>query len=458
MSRELLNLTRAVLVAAVLAAPTCVWADDAKPLTLAEAKRLAVERSPLMRAADYGVEALKQQYEEAWWAWFPTLKLRTLATILPPQGEPDPEVGFDLSGWNLWSRTDLEIFMPIYTFGKLSALRRMAAAGVDAGNSARHIARGELEFQVSKAWFGLALAGELEALIADAERSLEKSRDKLLKMEEDDDDEFDQADLFRLRIHEARMRKVVLGNAQLRELSKTALRVAIVVPRGGSLNLPDEMSLAPVEAKIEPIEFYIAAAAKQRPELLTERHTIDVRRADVDRRWAEFWPDIFLGANVTIAASTVPKGKTEENVFTGASFNTLGGGAAFGIQLTLDYPQKMARYRRAQAELGRAEAEFETNSAKLRVELEEVWRDAKSKHEQLELQRRAMKAAKSLRTLKALEYTAGVDVATTFEDVLNASVTYLTQRSEWLQAIYGFNLSIARLSRVVGTDITKVSP
>ena len=118
-------------------------------LTMADCVRIAEERSPLMRAAREGLEALKQQYEEAWWAWFPNARLRTIGVIIPPQpvGEPILEVvdsangnaatdlrvlqGPDLSDWNAGLDLQLNIDLPLYTFGKLKALRSMASAGVD---------------------------------------------------------------------------------------------------------------------------------------------------------------------------------------------------------------------------------------------------------------------------------------------------------------------------------------
>lgn len=65
----------------------------------------------------------------------------------------------------------------------------------------------------------------------------------------------------------------------------------------------------------------------------------------------------------------------------------------------------------------------------------------------------AMKAVKSLLTSKAHLYEDGLDPIP-FKDVLDASVTYLRQKSEWLRAVYAFNVSVAQLSRVVGDDVT----
>jgi len=87
-----------------------------------------------------------------------------------------------------------------------------------------------------------------------------------------------------------------------------------------------------------------------------------------------------------------------------------------------------------------------------------VWREAREKQELLGLQKRAMKAAHSLLTLKTTEYENGIDDSTSFKDVLEAAVQHVSQKSEWLKAVQAFNLSIARLNRMVGTDITQGAP
>ena len=70
------------------------------------------------------------------------------------------------------------------------------------------------------------------------------------------------------------------------------------------------------------------------------------------------------------------------------------------------------------------------------------------------MQYRAMKAARSLLTSKAHLYEDGLEPMP-FQEVLDASVQYLVQKSEWLQSVYSFNVGVAQLSRLVGVDVTR---
>ena len=438
------------------------------PLTIDACISRAEKKSPLMRAAKEGLEALKQQYEEAWWAWFPRARLRVIGAVIPPQpvGEPVLDVvdsanvseptglkvlqGPDLSDWNAGLDMQLNIDLPLYTFGKLAALRDMASSGIDIGQAAVRLARSELGFQVKRAWWGLLLSKALDDVISDGEAKLRKARERLQRLEEEDDDEYDQDDSFRLRIYEARVEKLVRQNAQLREVSNAGLREAMVLKPTDSLVLPED-DFEVLSTKIGELACYVDAASRERPEVSMRRHRVQVNRGNVDRRWGEFFPDFFLSANYTFKLSTVDQ---EANVFSAVSFNGSGGAAYIGLRLTLDYGSKLARYRRAQADVRQSEAALDVELSKLRVELTQVWRAARDNQALERLQYRAMKAARSLLTSKAHLYEDGLEPMP-FKDVLDASVQYLMQKSEWLKSVYSFNVGVAQLSRLVGTDVTR---
>lgn len=463
----------AISIACALVPSASVWAEppleaSEVSLSLDECVRRAEHKSPLMRAAKESLSALKQQYEEAWWAWFPRARLRVIGAVIPPQpvGEPVLDVvdsndanqatglkvlqGPDLSDWNAGLDMQLNLDLPLYTFGKLAALRDMASSGIDIGHAAVRLARAELGFQVRRAFWGLLLSEALDEVISDGESKLRKARERLERLEEEDDDDYDQDDTFRLRIYEARVEKLVRENARLRDVSDAGLREAIVLKASERRIRPSD-TFAALGTEIGPLSCYVDLAARERPEFDVRRHRVAVNQGNVDRRWGEFFPDFFLSANYTFKVSTVDQ---EANVFSAVSFNGSGGAAYIGLRLTLDYGAKLARYRRAQAEVRKSQAELEVELSKLKIELTQVWKAARDNRELERIQFRAMKAARSLLTSKAHLYEDGLEPIP-FQQVLDASVQYLVQKSEWLKSVYSFNVGVAQLSRLVGTDVTR---
>ena len=410
-----------------------------------------------MAAAHAGVEAVEQQYKQANWAfWMPQFRLQVVATIIPPQSEDAIRDGEpDLTGTNFWSRTDLEGYWPLYTFGKLQAVRKAASHGRDIGREALRLAAAALDYQVRRAWHTVALAAELAELIVDGEKELKKAKDRLQKQEDEDSDEYDQDDKFRLRIYDAQVHRLVLDNRRLAALARVGLRVATAHPASAPLPLPEPFKLVPVGFKACKLKDYMDLASRGHPDLSIARHKVAALRADADRHWADFFPDFFLAGNLVLARSTVPQ---QDTAFSSTSFNATGGGATVGFRLTLDYGQKVARWKKAKAEVARARAELELAQQKLRLQVETGWREVRDLQEMVGYNERAMKAARSLFVSKVNVYEDGVDDSVKFKDVLDASITYVRMKSEWLRTVYDFNLGTARLSQTVGADLSTVQP
>ena len=78
-------------------------------------------------------------------------------------------------------------------------------------------------------------------------------------------------------------------------------------------------------------------------------------------------------------------------------------------------------------------------------------------HQHKSLQEIAQLLEQALLTAEVLEYENDLDGTKSFKDVLDASVTFLVTKSEWLRSIYTFNTGVARLRRIVGDDITRNS-
>ena len=444
-----------LLVFLIICIPLCSHAQESKAQKewdLDTCERIALERSPLIHAARHGLSALQQKYTAAAWAWFPTFKLSAAATLIPPQGEGDPAAGDpDLSGFNFWSKTELEMYAPIYTFGKIAALKRMAKSGVRIGESAVRLAEEEVIFQVHRAWYGIQLAAELEDVVLDAESLLKKARNRIEALEEEDSDDFDQNDVFRLRIHEAEIQDDTLKNQRLGALSAAGLRVAMGLTRRDPIQIPEKPGqLLPVELNTKTLEETVELAALKRPELRAAQYRVALRQANVDRKFAEFFPNIFVVGTFSIARSTVDQ---EDTVFSKVSFNATGGAAAVGMELTLDYPIKVANWRGAKADLAKAESQLRAANDILGLEVEKAWREVQDQKRLHEVNRRAVRAARSLLVSHVQTYEDGIDEDVGLDTILRAATTYLKRKAEWLRSVYAFNLGVAQLSRVIGTPM-----
>ncbi len=116
--------------------------------SVAEARALALENHPDMRAAQRNVTIAEMNVEMALLAMKPTLSATTSATSTYIPGGTDTsttQVGVSLAG-------------TIYQGGRLSALYRKAQAQADAARAGLHVTSAAIEKGVSNAWANLAVA------------------------------------------------------------------------------------------------------------------------------------------------------------------------------------------------------------------------------------------------------------------------------------------------------------
>ncbi len=117
-----------------------------RPLALDEIQARARAQDLRVLAADAQLRALRAKYEQAAWAWFP--KFETFISVAGPTPEARrldpvtrPEGGYDevtpasrmydlnLGNAGIMVRVDAATALPVYTFGKLTALKEAARNG-----------------------------------------------------------------------------------------------------------------------------------------------------------------------------------------------------------------------------------------------------------------------------------------------------------------------------------------
>jgi outer membrane protein TolC len=158
-------------------------------LDLEAAVRTALDRSPQLRAARYGLEEAEEQVSEAWGSVFPTVDLSSTytrnvspalnflpANIFDPDAPPDELVGVQFGADNTWQLT-VSVEQPL--------LNAAAFIGVGAAGRFRALqeesVRGEaltVVTRVRESFYGLLLAQEQARLTENSVRRVRESLDE----------------------------------------------------------------------------------------------------------------------------------------------------------------------------------------------------------------------------------------------------------------------------------------
>lgn len=419
--------------------------------TLAQAVEHALRHNPAVVAADADIDVYEAKLLQAVTAYVPRFKLKSLLTAMPA-ARGDAFNGYvDTDEWGPFVRIELTGGMPIYTFGKLEALRRLANAGVDVSRGKRRVAVEELTFLTRRAFWGWQYTRELRDIIAEGKTYLDKAKRHLEEQEARDDPEYDQIDMLKAKVYEGDIRARELELDRAAFMAHEGMRVILGLSQDARFRIADE-PLEPVAIEIQPVERYVDIADRMRPELEAARAAVMAAEHNSDLKFAGFWPSLGIVGSYTFSYSGVAD--DQRSPFSIDPYNGNGGGAALGLEWELDIAQKIGEYNEATAGWVKARNEVELARQKLLLDVKETWHDLKRHAELIDVNARAMRAARGWLIAKSDLYDAGF---ATMQDVVDSLLEYYKRKMGHLEAIHNFNLAVAQLSRQVGVDVTTLA-
>lgn len=420
------------------------------PVTdLATLARAAERNNPGIQATNYNIAAAQARLDEAWVSPFFQFDVTTAFGIAPEaRGTPSvtPErsdfpVGND---WLPVMKAEVKGAIPLWTFGKLSSARDAARAGVRGAELDREKKKAELLFDVRKAYFALQLALDIQQMISEGRTKLAKAVDRLEKRLESNDPEVNQSDKYRLA---STIAEVDARSSEAIRLAESATAALQILTGLKVVRVPD-CPLEPIDFRPESIEAYKKIAKKQRPEAGMLKAAVVATEADLDATEARYFPDIALALK---ASTNYAPGITDQrNPFANdpANYNSLG--AAVVARWSLDFWGNSYRVQQKKQNLLKIQTSLEQALDGITLEV------ATTHSAVVDANRRTDAWGKGHRETRRWFISAaqadelGVGEA---KELVDAVKAYFNARYNHLQAIYDFNLSVARLERTVGNQL-----
>jgi outer membrane protein len=448
---------------------------DAKPFTLDALLELAKKNSPSLVAGVAATAVLEAQLLEANRSRFPSGELSSYVapvpeircvTSTPAPAGVDPNTwrlshcdgtdwSFDKSNWadsitklsGVFTRTEIKLVQPLYTFGKLSAGISAAQSGVRASKSRQAGSVAELELSIRKAYWGVKLAREIQATLEEGVGYIEEAQKKIDKELADGTGEVSVTDRLRLRTVRAEIEARVLEAKRMGLLARSGIRTLIGLEAPSDLDV-DEEALAPVETTSRSLKEYRELAMQNRPEVRALQEFIIAKQALADLEWKKQYPDLVLVGTAQYAyANNVDHPK---NAFANDPFNSAGVGLAAALRMPLDLGVKNARAQRLQAEANESTAKQREALAGIGFEVEKAWNEMNEAYERLKVVQKGEKAGRQWISAISQNLAVGLAEAKDFSDALLA---FFQARIRYLQTVYDHNVAVAALTRATGTDI-----
>jgi outer membrane protein TolC len=406
-----------------------------------------VRSNPAARAADAERDAMQAQAAEARGARWPRIQLTTFLA-------PSPEIHCDNADCTRTSPVDfapqiegafagarLEVFQPLYTFGKLDAAESAGENAVAMQAALAERVKGDLVVQATRAYFGVAFARDMVAMLDDGAKQIAKGKATLIERLESGDDEVTVQDRLRLEAFET---EVMLRLSEAREREVTALEGLRALCADREVDIADA-TLVATERELGTPESQWRAAEAHNPELQAARHGVAALERRVALERARWWPDLLVMGGASIArASGVDD---PPSAFANDPFNATRAVLALVLRWTIEPAMQAARVDRTRAEHVRGQelakgarvaAEFAVRDAYIRA------REAGARLDT------ARQGEKSARGWVASVLQADAVGTASARDLADAYLAYFTLRGRVLSSAYEWNVALAALARATG--------
>ncbi len=407
----------------------------------------AQENHPSIVAAKWELESYKKQLGEAHWAPFFNISLNTLLApmsrmtgdaLQSDQGE------FSISkDMGVWVKVDVEAGVPLYTFGKITSYWDMAEQGVKVGEDKVEKEKAQVAFEVRRAFFSLQIAREMLHVADQGQSYLDKALKKVEEDLENDEGNFTTSDLMKLKTGKV---KIEMVEVQAKEIESVALAALRFFTGDPDLSPPD-IPIEPEVLEVGSLEQYLEAAQDNRPELKMLGSAIKVGKANLKLKKASMLPNFVLAGQYSFAyANKVADQKTP---FANDPFNKHYGGVALLLQWPLDFVPGAYRIGKAKADLFRLEAQEEMATGGIAVEVELAYRDLVEAKDRMKVLDNGKKLGKGWIIAQSQAFDAGL---TEMKDFVDALTTYFEMYLLYYQAVYDYNVALAKLRLVSGTE------
>jgi len=447
-------LRRGVVAVTLLLLPATALSEEGgplpqkiQPLSLEEIVRMGLEASPKLWEQRSMIDRAEAQLGQARAGRLPRMDYLQILSLVPEaKGNAvfSPSSRSDLlNNLGPFTRLELNVSQPLYTFGKLKAHIEAAEKGLEAKTASLARFESELITTLKELYYLIQLNEDLYRLVADTEKELGKAVRKAEELLEEDPGKLTQQDILKLRYGYNRAAGKRLEIDKARRLIHGALRSLLYFPAGEDFELT-EKRLKPVNVALDGLETYKKLAVLRRPEWKELQAGIEAKEAELLAQKRQYYPDIF--ASGILLYATAPNRDRQENPFVLEEFNTFWGGAYLGWRMALDFgmPKKVAEKR---AELLALQHQQREASTGMLLQVEKAYRDVVEKQKSLQFAREARRNGRALSVLSAASFYLGLGEA---KDVFEAFQMYTEGAAEYYLAIKDFNMAVAELARVTG--------
>ncbi|MGB2691564.1 MAG: TolC family protein [Thermodesulfobacteriota bacterium] len=387
-----------------------LYAQEKKVLTLEEAIGLAISNNPAIEISDATVDISRAGVKNAKSIYYPQISSRL---IVPFIGR---ESGFFLD-------------QLIYDFGRTSNTVKSTKSLLKARKYDRESTQDDIILSTIIGYYTVLseshIALAMEKKVIESEKRLEQAEGF-----------YKSGRVPQIDVTKA---EVSLGNAKLEQIqAKNNLEVAkvnlqtVMGLEDSSFNFDLEDS-AELEVMSYQMEESITQALGSRPELKSLEAQKVAMRANVDASKKEFYPEVF--------------GRTAYR-FEGKGAETPGFIAGVGVRFPIfEGFSRFAKVEDSRAHLKRTNAELRSTKAGIVSQIKQLHLDLEFAKQNIAVTKRTRDSAEQSLNLATERYNLA---RASSVELAEAEAIFAISNAQYMQAIYNYNINVARLERATG--------
>jgi outer membrane protein TolC len=424
--------------------------DEESPLrlTLKDCIQRALENHPSVQEVQWDVAIRHSEVQQAKAGYYPTGELVNLAGVVnDAKGDLLRYKKFDIDErLSPFTRLEGQLAYPLFTWGKLQNGLKAATKGWEQEVVNVEQKKAEAVREVKEFYYTLQYTHQVKQLLDDVREGFEKAvktADERLK-----EGKVTQIDVLNLRVGYAGVAKEVQKLNNGIELTRAALLRTMGLPQTTAFDIANK-ALTPQSAKLKDLDHYVQRLFANRPEWRKLKLGIEAREAELEVATSDYYPTFFLA--VPFRYAYAPGRSRQLSPFANDDFNFADAGPVVGLRWNLGFGETAAKVARSRAELMKLRTQEKTAALSFPLEVKEAYLNVKEAEERMKVTEEGRKAGRALVALATANFELGIGEP---QDIFLGLGNYTRAANDYYEAVRDYNTALAKLSAVVGEEIS----
>ncbi len=353
----------------------------------------------------------------------------------------------DTRAFGPFNRVEIQLVQPLYTWGKITSGIEAATHAVGVKIAEHDGLEATVIEQTKTLYYNIVLARSVVGILEEARDGFDDALETARERREDGDVDVTELDILYLRVGRAETAKEIPKLVAGEKAALGALRVLAGGEPGSALDVRERL-LDPEPAVLEPLEHYLAELYEVSPTWRQIEQGVEAQASELSRTEAEYFPDLLLTGY--FGYSYAPDRDRQLNPFANDNFNFLRGPGGFlTVRWPLNFHITATKVQKARAELGQLQARRRQARSGLAVELVSAYETVVESRKAVTDLDDGRRAGRAILTLTVTNFDLAIGDAS---EILNALGNYARVSSSYYESVRDFNVSLARLARVLGAE------